>query len=55
MRTKFLSKFLIISKLLPLDVAHTYKNFVEQNSKAPLYQSMELLGVPYVKRGDTMV
>ena len=48
-------KFCPIFKLFrscPLLKNCTYQNFQEHNSKAPLYRSMEQLGMPCMKRGE---
>ena len=50
---KFSPSFKLFRSCPLLKVVHTHQNFLEQNSKASSYRSMEQLGgVPHVKRGE---
>ena len=49
---KFSSSFKLFRSCPLLKVAHAYQNFLQQNSKALSYRSMEQLGVSCVKQGE---
>ena len=50
---KFSPSLILFWSCLLLKIVHTYQTFLEQNLKAPLYRSVQLLeGVPCVKWGE---